>query len=203
MEKYSPMTLSQDFYKQLEFLREIDKVKSIYRKSKTYTGEKYENDAEHSWHICMMAMVLAQYSNEPIDVIKVIKMLLIHDIVEIDAGDTFLYADHRDEVFEKEKQAAERIFGILPDNQKKEFIDLWLEFEEKKTAEAKFAGSIDRFQPMYANYLNQGSTWKENGVQYEQVVAKNKVIAEGSEVLWDYAQGVLNQANTENMFVNL
>ncbi|MBL7789829.1 MAG: HD domain-containing protein [Chitinophagales bacterium] len=197
------MTLSQDFYKQLEFLREIDKVKSIYRKSKTYTGEKYENDAEHSWHICMMAMVLAQYSNEPIDVFKVIKMLLIHDIVEIDAGDTFLYANHRDEVFEKEKQAAERIFGILPDNQKKEFIDLWLEFEEKKTAEAKFAGSIDRFQPMYANYLNQGSTWKENGVQYEQVVAKNKVIAEGSEVLWNYAQGVLNQANTENLFVNL
>lgn len=203
MENYSPMTLSQDFYKQLEFLREIDKVKSIYRKSKTYTGEKYENDAEHSWHICMMAMVLAQYSNEPIDVFKVIKMLLIHDIVEIDAGDTFLYANHRDEVFEKEKQAAERIFGILPDNQKKEFIDLWLEFEEKKTAEAKFAGSIDRFQPMYANYLNQGSTWKENGVQYEQVVAKNKVIAEGSEVLWNYAQGVLNQANTENLFVNL
>lgn len=203
MENYSPMTLSQDFYKQLEFLREIDKVKSIYRKSKTYTGEKYENDAEHSWHICMMAMVLAQYSNEPIDVIKVIKMLLIHDIVEIDAGDTFLYADHRDEVFEKEKQAAERIFGLLPENQKKELFALWLEFEEKKTAEAKFAGSIDRFQPMYANYLNQGSTWKENGVQYEQVVAKNKVIAEGSEVLWDYAQGVLNQANTENMFVNL
>lgn len=203
MENYSPMTLSQDFYKQLEFLREIDKVKSIYRKSKTYTGEKYENDAEHSWHICMMAMVLAQYSNEPIDVIKVIKMLLIHDIVEIDAGDTFLYADHRDEVFEKEKQAAERIFGLLPENQKEELFALWLEFEEKKTAEAKFAGSLDRFQPMYANYLNQGSTWKENGVQYEQVVAKNKVIAEGSEVLWDYAQGVLNQANTENMFVNL
>lgn len=194
------MIFSDDLLKQMEFLIEIDKVKSIYRKSKTFSGEKYENDAEHSWHICMMALVLAPHSNEPIDVFKVIKMLLIHDIVEIDVGDTFLYADNRDEVFEKEKQAAERIFGLLPEVQSKELFALWLEFEEKKTAEAKFAGSIDRLQPMLANFLNDGSTWKENGVKYEQVFEKNKVIEQGSHELWNYAQTILNQANSARMF---
>ena len=194
------MILSDDLLKQMEFLIEIDKVKSIYRKSKTFSGEKYENDAEHSWHICLMAMVLSKHSHEPIDVNKVIKMLLIHDIVEIDAGDTFLYAENRDEVFEKEKQAAERIFGLLPEVQRTEFFDLWLEFEEKKTPEAKFAGSIDRLQPMLANFLNDGSTWKENGVKYDQVYQKNKVIDEGSHALWDYAENILMQAKNKDMF---
>jgi putative hydrolase of HD superfamily len=194
------MKLSDDLLKQMDFLIEIDKVKSIYRKSKTYSGEKYENDAEHSWHICMMAMVLSSHSNEPIDVFKVIKMLLIHDIVEIDVGDTFLYAENRDEVFDNEKQAANRIFGLLPETQKNEFFELWLEFEEKKTDEAKFAGSIDRLQPMLANFLNDGITWKENGVKYEQVYRKNKVIEEGSNELWNYAQHILNQSNSAKMF---
>jgi putative hydrolase of HD superfamily len=196
------MKLSDDLLKQMEFLIEIDKVKSIYRKSKTYTGEKYENDAEHSWHICIMAMILAPHSNEPIDVFKVIKMLLIHDIVEIDAGDTFLYADNRDDVFETEKLAAERIFGLLPENQKNEFFDLWLEFEEKKTAEAKFAGSIDRLQPMLSNCLNQGITWNEHGVKRQQVFDKNKVISEGSNALWDYAQDSLNQIVNQGFLKN-
>lgn len=194
------MQKSNELIQQFEFIKEIDKVKSIYRKSKTFSGEKYENDAGHSWHICMMALVLAPHSNEPIDVFKVIKMLLIHDIVEIDVGDTFLYANHRDEVFEKEKQAAERIFGLLPETQKEEFFALWLEFEEKKTAEAKFAGSLDRLQPMLANFLNDGITWKENDVKYEQVYEKNKVIDEGSHALWDYAENILMQAKNKNMF---
>jgi putative hydrolase of HD superfamily len=194
------MQISKELIQQLEFIKEIDKVKSIYRKSKTFSGDKYENDAEHSWHICMMAMVLAPHSNEPFDVFKVIKMLLIHDIVEIDVGDTFLYAETREDVFEKEKQAAERIFGLLPEVQSKEFFDLWLEFEEKKTAEAKFAGSLDRLQPMLANFLNDGITWKENGVKYDQVYNKNKVINEGSHSLWDYAENILMQAKNKNMF---
>jgi putative hydrolase of HD superfamily len=141
----------------------------------------------------MMAMVLAPHANEPIDVFKVIKMLLIHDIVEIDAGDTFLYAEHREDIFEKEKLAAERIFGLLPDDQKNEFFELWLEFEEKKTSEALFAGSIDRLQPMLSNCLNQGTTWNENGVKRKQVFDKNKVIDKGSKLLWKYAQDSLNQ----------
>jgi putative hydrolase of HD superfamily len=194
------MQISKELIQQFKFIKEIDKVKSIYRKSKTFSGEKYENDAEHSWHICLMALVLAPHSNEPIDVFKVIKMLLIHDIVEIDVGDTFLYANHRDEVFEKEKQAAERIFGLLPETQKEEFFALWLEFEEKKTAEAKFAGSLDRLQPMLANFLNDGITWKENDVKYEQVYEKNKVIDEGSHALWYYAENILMQAKNKNMF---
>ena len=187
------MKTDLNLLKQMDFLIEIDKVKSIYRKSKTYSGEKYENDAEHSWHICMMAMVLAPHANEPIDVFKVIKMLLIHDIVEIDAGDTFLYAEHREDIFEKEKLAAERIFGLLRDDQKNEFFELWLEFEEKKTSEALFAGSIDRLQPMLSNCLNQGTTWNENGVKRKQVFDKNKVIDKGSKLLWKYAQDSLNQ----------
>jgi putative hydrolase of HD superfamily len=142
----------------------------------------------------------ASNSNEPIDVFKVIKMLLIHDIVEIDVGDTFLYAENREEVFEKEKQAAERIFGLLPEVQSKEFFDLWLEFEEKDTAEAKFAGSLDRLQPMLANFLNDGITWKENGVKHEQVYQKNKVIDEGSHALWGYAENILMLAKNKNMF---
>lgn len=179
---------------QLDFIIEVDKVKSIYRKSKTFSGEKYENDAEHSWHICIMVMVLAEYANEPIDIFKVIKMLLIHDIVEIDAGDTFLYAENRNEVFEKEKQAAERIFGLLPPHQYSEFMDLWIEFEEKKTPEAKFAGSIDRLQPMLANYLNDGSTWRENNVSSDMVYHKNKIIEEGSQALWEYAKNIIQES---------
>jgi len=194
------MDSQHDLMQQIEFLKEIDKVKSIYRKSRTYTGEKYENDAEHSWHICMMAMVLAPYSNEPIDILKVIKMLLIHDIVEIDAGDTFLYADHREDVFEIEKRAAERIFGLLPEKQQDEFLQLWIEFEEKKTAEAKFAGSIDRFQPMLANFLNDGSTWKENGVKFDQVFNKNSIIHQGSSILWGLGKSMLEEAKSKNMF---
>jgi putative hydrolase of HD superfamily len=194
------MQISNELIQQFEFIKEIDKVKSIYRKSKTFSGDKYENDAEHSWHICLMALTLASNSNEPIDVFKVIKMLLIHDIVEIDVGDTFLYAENREEVFEKEKQAAERIFGLLPEVQSKEFFDLWLEFEEKDTAEAKFAGSLDRLQPMLANFLNDGITWKENGVKHEQVYQKNKVIDEGSHALWGYAENILMLAKNKNMF---
>jgi len=184
---------------QFAFIREIDKVKSIYRKSKTFSGEKYENDAEHSWHICMMALVLSEYSNEAIDIYKVIKMLLVHDIVEIDAGDTFLYAENRDEVFEKEKASAERIFGLLPKEQYEEMMNLWLEFEEKKSAESKFAGSVDRIQPMLANYLNQGSTWRENNVKADQVYAKNQVIENGSKDLWQYAKTILEKSEKEGL----
>lgn len=184
----------KNFKQQIDFLIEIDKVKSIYRKSKTYTGEKYENDAEHSWHICMMALVLKEYANEEIDILKVLKMLLIHDIVEIDAGDTFLYAENRDDVFEKEKASAQRIFGILHQAQQDEFMSLWLEFEAKKTPEAKFAGSVDRLQPMLSNYLNQGTTWKENDVTADMVYCKNQVIEYGSDRLWEYAKELIEQA---------
>jgi putative hydrolases of HD superfamily len=186
--------ITNNLVQQFAFITEIDKIKSIFRKSRTFTGEKYENDAEHSWHICVMAMVLAEYANEKIDILKVIKMLLVHDIVEIDAGDTFLYAENRDDVFETEKAAAERIFGLLPDSQFREFMDLWLEFEAKETAEAKYAGSIDRLQPMLANCINQGDAWTENGVKAEQVYIKNQVIENGSKALWGYAKAELDKA---------
>lgn len=181
----------KDFKKQIDFIIEVDKVKSIYRKSKTFNGDKYENDAEHSWHICLMALVFAEHSNHDIDMLKVLKMLLIHDIVEIDAGDTFLYDSHREEVFDQEKKSAERIFGILPNHLSEEMMKLWLEFEAKETAESKFASSIDRLQPMLANYLNQGATWRENNVLSSQVIQKNLGIQEGSVTLWEYAQTII------------
>lgn len=187
---------------QFAFLIEIDKVKSIIRKSRVYHGTALENDAEHSWHICVMAMVLEEYSNVKIDLFKVIKMLLIHDLVEIYSGDTFLYAENRDKVFENEKKSAEKIFGMLPEAQAMEFMDIWIEFEERKSAEAKYASVLDRIQPLLSNCLHQGYTWKEHKVSKEMVLSKNKHIAEGSDALWEYAKELIEKASSEGCFVS-
>ena len=144
---------------QIAFIIEVDKVKNILRKSKLFDGSRFENDAEHSWTICMMAMLLKEYSNFPIDIERVIKMLLIHDIVEIDAGDTFLYSKDRNNVLEKEFKAAERIFGLLPAEQSQELISIWKEFEVRESNEAKFAAVFDRLEPLLQNYLTQGFAW--------------------------------------------
>lgn len=177
--------------KQIEFIAEIDKIKNIIRKTSLLDNSRKENSAEHSWHISVMAIILAEYSNNKIDLLKVIKMLLIHDLVEIDAEDTFLYASNRNDRFSEELQAAERVFGILPDDQKDEFINLWLEFEKKETDEAKFATVLDRLEPILQNYLTQGGTWKEFDIEYTKIINANKHIAEGSAEIWQYAQSIL------------
>ena len=139
--------------KQMDFIIEIDKMKNIYRQTLVLNEDRAENDAEHSWHLAMMVMLLSEYANEPIDVLHTIKMVLIHDIVEIDAGDTYCYDEegYKDKN-ERETKAAERIFGILPHDQKNEMYNLWLEFEDRKTPEAKFAAVLDRIQPIMLNY---------------------------------------------------
>ncbi|HOC28739.1 MAG TPA: HD domain-containing protein [Treponemataceae bacterium] len=180
--------------KQLAFLIEIDKVKNIYRKSKLFDGSRFENDAEHSWTIAIMAVLLNEFSNFKIDLEKVVLMLLIHDIVEIDAGDTFLYAAERADAAQKEEKAAERIFGMLDADQRDRFISLWKEFEDKKTNEAKFAGVFDRLEPLLQNYLTEGSTWKANGITYEMVYEKNRLIKEGSEEIWTFVDTLLHKA---------
>lgn len=180
---------------QIEFIKEIDKLKYIQRKTKLINSDRPENDAEHSWHLAMMTLVLAEHSNVPIDVLKVVKMVLIHDLVEIDAGDTFLYDTTKShDNTEEELVAAKRIFGILPTDQANHYVDLWLEFEEGKTAEAKFARTMDRLEPLLQNYSNDGGTWAEFDVPYQTVFNKKKIMAEGSTDIWTYAESLLSDA---------
>ena len=179
---------------QLNFIIEIDKVKSIIRKSKLFDGSRFENDAEHSWTISIMALLLKEYSNININIEKVISMLLIHDIVEIDTGDTFLYSDKRDMIHTNEKTAAERIFGLLDKEQKEYFLNIWNEFEERKTNEAKFAAIFDRLEPLLQNYILEGYTWQKYNITYEMVIEKNKHIQEASDVIWAFVLKLLEKA---------
>ena len=181
--------------KQIEFIKEIDKLKYIFRKTKLINSDRLENDAEHSWHLAMMAIILAEHSNEPIDVAKVMKMVLIHDIVEIDSGDVFAYdtvKSHNN--FDEELKAARRIFGILPAEQTEEFINIWREFEEMKTPESKFARALDRLEPLLQNASNNGGTWREFDVKYQQVMDKKGFIRQGSEEIWKFAEKLINES---------
>jgi putative hydrolase of HD superfamily len=179
---------------QLNFIIEIDKVKNIIRKSKLFDGNRFENDAEHSWTICIMALLLKEYSNFSVDIEKVISMLLIHDIVEIDAGDTFLYAGNRNDAYINETKAAERIFGLLENDQKQYFKSLWEEFEKRETNEAKFAAIFDRIEPLLQNYILEGYTWKKYNITYDMVIEKNKKIKDGSEKIWEFVLKLLDKA---------
>jgi putative hydrolase of HD superfamily len=179
--------------KQMEFIEEIDKLKNVYRQNFILEGIRNENDAEHSWHIAIMAILLSEHSTDKnIDVLKVIKMVLIHDLVEIDAGDTYCYDEraHDDKAL-REIKAADRIFNILPEDQTKELRSLWDEFEERETAEAKFAASLDRLQPLIHNYKSKGKSWKEHGVTSDKVLKRNKSINESSPKLWHYTQKLI------------
>ncbi len=181
--------------RQIQFIVEIDKVKGILRQSLVLDSSRRENDAEHSWHLAVMAILLAEYAPKNIDLTRVVKMALIHDIVEIDAGDTILYDQRaRAEKVERERLAAQRIFGMLPADQRDEYTRLWEEFEARQTSEAKFAGALDRLQPILANYHTHGSTWREHDVTHEQVVAFNKHMQEGAPALWSYAASLIKEA---------
>ena len=183
---------SDHLSKQISFIQEIDKIKYIQRKTKLFNSDRCENDAEHSWHLAIMTMVLAEHSDTPIDVLKVLKMVLIHDIVEIDAGDTFIYDTLKSHSnTDNERKAAIRIFGLLPKEQGDELIAIWEEFETGATNEAKFAKSMDRLEPLLQNASNNGGTWKEFDFDYHQVYEKKKVIKEGSTTLWNYAENLL------------
>ena len=187
--------IKEDLQKQIEFIKEIDKIKYIRRRTKLFNSDRNENDAEHSWHLALMAMVLSEYADEKIDLCKVIKMVLIHDIVEIDAGDTFIYDENKNhENTAEELKSAKRIFGILPEKQAAEFIELWTEFENGISNEAKFARSMDRLEPLLQNTSNNGGTWKEFGVKYETVYEKKKAIRNGSKELWEFAENLLDDS---------
>ena len=175
--------------KQVAFIKEIDKVKYILRQSRLFNSDRRENDAEHSWHLAVMAIVLAEHSDKPIDLLKVLKMVLIHDIVEIDAGDTFFYSstenhDNR----ENELVAAKRIFGILPNKQAEELIAIWNEFEDAETDEAKFAKPLDRFEALLQDAVNDGGSWAEFDVPYQKEYDRKRTSINGRTTLADCVQ---------------
>ncbi|HCU73566.1 MAG TPA: phosphohydrolase [Chloroflexi bacterium] len=180
---------------QIDFILEVDKAKGILRSTRVTVADRFENDGEHSWHVALIALVLAEYAPPGIDLLRVIAMLLLHDIVEIDAGDVNVY-DEEARVSQpvRERLAADRIYGLLPSEQGVEFRNLWEEFEARESPEARFAASIDRLQPLLLNHHTQGATWREREVTRDQVVAVNAHIADGSKELWELASAVIDDA---------
>ena len=182
--------------RQIGFLIEIDKLKGVFRQTWLMDGSRRENDAEHSWHLALMAVLLSEYAAErDVDLLRVVKMVLVHDLVEIDAGDVLVYDRDKDPDWRaREREAAERIFRILPADQADELRALWEEFEARTTPEARFAAALDRFQPMLHNYQTQGKAWQEHGVTSDQVIAHNRHMAEGAPRLWEYARNLIRDA---------
>ena len=180
--------------KQMEFLLEVDKLKFINRQTYLSDGKRKENDGEHSWHLALMAVLLSEYSNEEIDLVKVITMVLIHDIVEIDAGDTYAYdAVGNQSKREREVKAADRIFNILPEDQAEKLRRLWEEFEAYETPEAKFAHVCDNVQPLMLNDATDGLAWREHEVKKSQVLQRNRRTGEGSQVMMEYINRILDK----------
>lgn len=178
---------------QIQFILEIDRLKQILRQTLLTDGSRRENSAEHSWHLAMMAMLLAEYAPQPIDLLRVIKMLLIHDLVEIDAGDTFCYDLQGNQTkADRELQAADRIFGLLPSDQNSELRILWSEFETQQTPEAQFAAALDRLQPMLHNQQTQGGTWRLHGITRAQVLARMQPVKAGTPQLWSLVEEAID-----------
>ena len=189
------MQSAERLTRQIAFLIECDRLKDIVRQTLNAHSRRPENDAEHSWALCLFVMTLAEHSNTRIDVLRVMKMLLIHDIVEIDAGDTFAYDTARlVDQHAREAAAATRLFGLLPDDQASEFRALWDEFEDRETPDAKFAHAIDRCQAMLLNCLSKGVTWSRHNVRLDQIRARNAPIGDGSAALWTHMSRLLDEA---------
>ncbi len=182
---------------QITFILEIDKLKSVLRQTYITIDERHENSAEHSWHLATMALILIDHADEKIDLCHVLKLLLVHDIIEIDAGDTYCYdeLETKDQSV-REHQAAERIFSLLPEDQANTMCDLWLEFESRNTPEAKFAVALDCLMPLLHNLHTEGKSWQEHNITMDQVITRNRAISDGSAQLWQFAQSIIKQAVT-------
>jgi putative hydrolase of HD superfamily len=195
-EELSPEVADDRLDRQIRFVLEIDRLKRVQRRTVLTDRSRRENSAEHSWHISLMALLLSEYSMEDgIDLFRVVKMLLIHDIVEIDAGDTFVYdEDGLEDKDERERAAADRLFGLLPPDQRDDLHALWREFETRETPEARFAAALDRLQPVLQNVHTEGASWREHGIRHEQVVSFNHTMGEGAPELWRLARRLLDEA---------
>ncbi len=180
---------------QLGFALEAEKLKQVFRQTLLLGDRRRENDAEHSWHLSLMAVLLVEYAAAEVDLLKVIEMLLIHDVVEIDAGDTFVYdvAGNEDKA-QREQQAADRLFGLLPADQAQAYRALWDEFEQRQSAEARYAAALDRLQPLLLNFYSDGAAWQRHGIKKAQVIAHNEHIGEGAPVLWELARKLIDAA---------
>jgi len=187
---------NERFKKQIEFVLEVDKLKTILRRTTLLDRSRQENSAEHSWHIALIVLVLAEYADEDhLDLLQVIKLLLAHDLVEIDAGDTYCYDESGvQDQKAREKRAAGRIFGILPEDQARSFQVLWDEYEDRKTPESQFANALDRFQPLLHNYFTKGRSWRQHGIRKKQVLSRMQPVDEGSSLLWDYVVTLIDNA---------
>lgn len=181
---------------QIAFVAEIDKLKNVLRKTLILDGSRLENTAEHSWHVAVMAQLLIEHANEPgLDANRIVRMLLLHDLVEIDAGDTFAYdAQGYEDKAEREQAAANRLFGLLPADQRDEWMRLWREFEDGETTEARFAAAIDRLHPVINNFHTGGHSWLKHGVRRSQVVKRLSIVSTVSEPLWQYTLDLLRQS---------
>ncbi len=184
------------FTQQISFLLELDKLKNIYRQTLVLHEDRAENDAEHSFHLAIMACILAEHANTPVDVLHTMKMVLVHDVVEIDAGDTYCYdVKGNEDKAEREQKAADRLFALLPEDQEQEFRGLWEEFEAKETPESKFANALDRIQPMLLNYTKGGISWMKHGISEEQVTNRNiPTVSAGSDTIGEFAEEIIRAA---------
>ncbi|MFN2476891.1 MAG: HD domain-containing protein [Chthoniobacterales bacterium] len=198
------MSPQEKLQRQIAFLVETERLKGIVRKVSPIGVPRYENSAEHSWTLALMAVLLSEHSDTQIDLLHVMKMLLIHDLVEIDAGDTFCF-DLVENATKAEREvcAADRIFALLPDEQCAEFRALWEEFEARTSAEAVFANALDRLMPLLQNFHNNGGSWKEFGIRKEQAYERQRPIGEASTQLWQYAESILEEAERLNVFGNV
>ena len=192
----------QRLQQQITFILEIDKLKSVLRQSYITIDERHENSAEHSWHLATMALILIDHAEEKIDLCHVLKLLLVHDIIEIDAGDTYCYdeLETKDQSV-REHRAAGRIFSLLPEDQAKTMGDLWLEFESRNTPEAKFAVALDCLMPLLHNLHTKGKSWQEHNITKDQVITHNRAMNDGSAQLWQFAQSIIEQAVAEGYLV--
>ena len=184
---------NEKIHNQIKFAITIDEMKNIFRRNLLADGSRRENDAEHSWHLAMLAMLLEEYSAEKVDIERVLKIALIHDLIEVYAGDTFAYdAKGNEDKHEREIQAAEKLFGMLDPDQGTEIRELWDEFEAMETAESKYANAIDRIQPLILNYLTDGHTWKMGDVTSDKIYKRMDIIRTATPELWHIVEGIIN-----------
>jgi putative hydrolases of HD superfamily len=200
--EYRFMPNTGEIHRIIEFILELDKLKMVTRKSRPLGLERFENSAEHSWQIALLAASMTSFAVKPVDINRVIGMLLVHDIGEIDTGDTIVYAeDGWEEIKEAEKAAVSRIFGILPEPQQSQFMSLWMEFEQVETEEARFAHALDRAMPALLNLANNGQSWRENNISYERVIKRiGPPIQAGCPALWEELKKSLDEAYSKGWF---
>ena len=190
------MTKKDRLSRQVEFLVEIDKLKGVFRQTWLIDKSRLENDAEHSWHLAVLAVLLGEYAAEKdLDLLRAVKMVLIHDLVEIDAGDTYAYDETAAATqADRERKAADRVFNVLPPDQAASIRALWDEFEARQTPEARYAAALDRLQPFLHNYYTRGKAWLEHGITSDQVVARTRPIADGAPELWELVKDLIRDA---------